>query len=157
MRRLLFLCIAAKNKCVLSVFILTALVSAIPVFSYAADSWVAIYNGPTDSGDYVSDIAVDSSGNVYVTGRNSNYDPVTGYDSDYATIKYDPNGTEQWVVRYDWKDNDSAEAIAVDASGNVYVTGNNFIDNDSAYDTATIKSDPLFYLPSLFNSLQHTI
>ena len=43
-----------------------------------------------------------------------------GGDFDYATIKYNAAGEEQWVTRYS---NGSAYAIAVDSGGNVYVTG----------------------------------
>src|SRR4029077_7446895 len=83
----------------------------------AQQSWVARYNGP---GNYTDDpvaIAVDGSGNVYVTGESSG--------QGYATIKYDSAGEEQWVAGYNGpgNGNDRANAIAVDASGNVYVTG----------------------------------
>ena len=65
--------------------------------------------------------AVDAAGNVYVTGESAG----AGFDFDYATIKYDPEGNELWVARYNGPGNgsDVASALAVDAAGNVYVTG----------------------------------
>src|SRR5437867_4810009 len=45
---------------------------------------VALYNGPGNSSDIASSIAIDSFGNAFVTGQS--YGGVTG--NDYATIKY---------------------------------------------------------------------
>jgi uncharacterized delta-60 repeat protein len=100
------------------------------------EGWVARYNGPGNEDAGASAIAVDSSGNVYVTG--SSWNPDTG--DDYATIKYDSAGQEQWVARYNGPANggDEASAIAVDSSGNVYVTGGSS-GSEEDYDYATIK------------------
>jgi len=60
--------------------------------------------------------------------------------SDYATVKYDRNGNEVWVERYNGPGNtsDVAYALAVDPSGNVYVTRVSYKSvTDSDY--ATIK------------------
>src|SRR6266516_6773880 len=86
-----------------------------------------------DSYDGATAIDVDDSGNVYVTGSSTG----SGTGSDYATIKYDSLGQEQWVARYNGPGNDAdlATGIAIDGSGNVYVTGG------SAGDYATVKYD----------------
>jgi hypothetical protein len=83
--------------------------------------WVARYNGPGNSRDWPHAIALDAAGSVYVTGESEGL----GTGLDYATIKYSPQGATQWVDRYDGPGHgdDVAYAVAVDPSGNVYVTG----------------------------------
>ena len=100
------------------------------------EKWAALYNGTGNATDYPYAIAVDGSGNAYVTGFASN-----GANDDYATVKYDTNGTEQWVKIYDvGNDTDAARAIAVDGSGNAYVTGCAW-NAAGNFDYATVKYD----------------
>ena len=98
-----------------------------------APLWTNRYNGPGNEYDSTAAIAVDESGNVFVTG----FATVRGFTFDYATIKYSGAGAILWISRYNGPGNssDSARAIAVDSSGNVFVTGS----SDSTSDYATIK------------------
>jgi hypothetical protein len=106
--------------------------------SAGQEQWVARYNGPGNGFDVAAAIAVDSSGNIYVTGQSDG----SGTSRDYATVKYDSAGQEQWVARYNGPGNfiDRAQAMAVDSSGNVYVTGVS-VGSDPGGDYATIKYD----------------
>jgi hypothetical protein len=97
--------------------------------------WRATYNGPADQDDQASALALDAAGNVYVTGASRG----SSSGSDYATIKYNSSGTRLWVARYTGAGLDSsATALAVDGSGNVYVTGTSK-SSSGHYGCVTIK------------------
>jgi len=98
--------------------------------------WVARYDGPASGVDEPNAVAIDDTGNVYVTGSSGGSG--TGYD--YATVKYNPSGTEQWVARYDGPESywDIAYAMAIDDAGNVYVTGTS-CSSETSWDYATVK------------------
>jgi uncharacterized delta-60 repeat protein len=110
--------------------------------SSGEEQWVARYNGLNSNfPDEALAIVLDAAGNVYVTGRSGS----GGYfEWDYATVKYNTSGVQQWAVRYngpsgDW---DQSNSVAVDADGNVYVTGTHEFGEfgGTAYhDYATIK------------------
>jgi len=101
--------------------------------------WEARYNGPANSLEQAFSLALDLSGNVYVTGQSFE----AGSGSAYATIKYNASGVQQWVSRYHpGTGSDVAKAVVVDAAGNICITGHVTIDNsDFAGDYATIKYD----------------
>jgi uncharacterized delta-60 repeat protein len=100
--------------------------------------WAERYNGSGNGYDAPYGIALDSSGNVYVTGSSAG----DGTGSDYTTIKFNTDGVQQWAQSYDGSGNgyDAALALAVDASDNVYVTGLSTAQNGVG-DCVTIKYD----------------
>lgn len=91
-------------------------------------AWVRRYNGPASGVDTPADIALDGSGNVYVTGAS----PGVGTGSDYATIAYNSAGNTIWsggsfhngAARYNGPANgsDGGRALVVTSSA-LYVTG----------------------------------
>ncbi|MDH4223009.1 MAG: SBBP repeat-containing protein [candidate division Zixibacteria bacterium] len=101
--------------------------------------WVRTYNGPGNGDDKAYAIAVDRSGNVYVTGMSFG----RGVSYDYATIKYYANGETDWVRRYNGLDNewDQATSMVLDHSGNVYITGFSW-GSETSHDYLTIKYRP---------------
>src|SRR5690606_7299721 len=84
------------------------------------------YNGPGNGLDFAKSVVVDADGNVFITGVSDG----DGSNSDFATIKYNSDGVELWVKRYNGPVDgaDDPCAMVVDADGNVYVTG--FSDQD---------------------------
>ncbi|HEY9172535.1 MAG TPA: hypothetical protein VI136_09655 [Verrucomicrobiae bacterium] len=104
-----------------------------------APLWTNRFNGPGNSADIPYALAVDPSGNVVVTG----YSFTSRTNQDYATIKYSSAGVPLWTNYYDGPRNyiDNAYALAIDAVGNVYVTGRSF-GSDSMSDYATIAYSP---------------
>jgi plastocyanin len=130
-----------KRFClILSLAIGMLFLAVLPALAETVDTaWVRRYNGPENGSDGASAIAIDGSGNVYVTGTSYGG---SGTPFSYATAKYYPNGDTAWVRRYNEPGNDDrAFAIAVDSSGNVYVTGWSY-QSGTWYDYATIKYKP---------------
>jgi uncharacterized delta-60 repeat protein len=100
--------------------------------------WIARYDGPGTGNDTALQVAVDRFDNVYITGKSSGAD--TG--EDFTTVKYNSNGNQMWVQRYNGPGNgdDSGSSIVVDDDGYVYVTGSTLgAGTDS--DATTIKYD----------------
>jgi hypothetical protein len=120
---------------------------------YRGDSFIAKYDTLgnilwqrtlTNNISNASSIAVDLSGNVYITGF------ISLFNNDILIAKYDTNGNIQWQRSLDGgvSGNEYGVSIAVDLSGNVYICGN---DNNSInilvvkYDTSgNILSQKLF-------------
>jgi hypothetical protein len=99
-------------------------------------------NPPPNSGvnsSSFADLAVDSAGNVFVAQTLPGAVPSAG-GFDISVVKFNSPGTIQWTSRFnghsDDSDADQAVAVAVNSSGNAYVTGYGSVG------PATIKYDP---------------
>ena len=105
---------------------------------YTADGielWVQLYKG--SSVDEPSSIVTDINGNVYVVGKTINS------TWDYLILKYSPTGEEIWIKTYDGTGSgaDKANDIAVNADGNIYITGESWGSNNN-YDYVTLAYSP---------------
>ena len=112
--------------------------------SAGVEKWVKRYNGTGNDVDYVqypNSIAIDTLCNVYITGYSTGLDGTL----DYATIKYDSLGNEKWVSRYSKGAGitDYGDALYVDKSLNVYVTGASEKTPGVNFDFATVKYNSL--------------
>src|SRR4030095_3174631 len=72
----------------------------------------------TTSFDAATSITSDNSGNIIVCGTSR-----ASGAYEYVTIKYDNNLNQQWRVNYSTGFNSIPHSVAVDANGNIYVTG----------------------------------
>ncbi|MCA3304130.1 MAG: SBBP repeat-containing protein, partial [Roseomonas sp.] len=80
--------------------------------------WQRVLGGVNNDRGY--GIAVDSSGNCYVTGLTAS---AGAGNSDVLITKYNASGTIQWQRVLGGASVDYGYSIAVDGSGNCYVTG----------------------------------
>ena len=83
-----------------------------------SQEWVARYASPTTFSDIPYAMTVDAAENIYVTGATA-----TAGSDNWATIKYNSAGEQEWLRTLDGGGNDAAVAITTDEAGNVYVTG----------------------------------
>jgi Secretion system C-terminal sorting domain/Beta-propeller repeat len=96
--------------------------------------WATYYGG--SDGDDGSSCVVDATGNIYLAGdtksntniasqghQNQNT-TIQSFYGDAFLVKFNTSGVRQWATYYGGNDDDSGTSCAVDATGNVYLTGN---------------------------------
>lgn len=105
------------------------------------EMWVQRYNGPGFSSDGSRGIVVDHLNNIYITGASEG---TSSTFVDIATIKYNINGVEQWVRRFDaGTKRDEGYDVEVDDLGDIYVTGTSIIGTDiNNHDYVVLKYNP---------------
>ena len=104
------------------------------------------------SSDVANSISIDSSSNIYTTGRFRNtvdFDPGAGVlnltsagGDDIFISKLDSNGDFLWAKSMGGRTNDRGSSIATDSSGNVYTTGRftGTVDFDPGAGTSNLTS-----------------
>ncbi|MDD1444191.1 SBBP repeat-containing protein, partial [Dolichospermum sp. ST_sed3] len=103
--------------------------------------WTKTIGGTGD--DFCNDAAFDKDGNLYITGSfqgTVDFNPDAGVDnktslggSDIYVTKFNPDGSYAWTKTIGNADNESANSIAVNSKGYIYITG--------SY-TGTVDFDP---------------
>jgi hypothetical protein len=95
-------------------------------------NWQWARSAGTTGGEAVLGTASDNSGNLYVIGWYSSANITFGSitltnpgigTGDIFLVKYDVSGTALWAKTFGGTDGDIGNGIAVDAIGNVYITG----------------------------------
>ncbi|MGZ3749734.1 MAG: SBBP repeat-containing protein [Bacteroidia bacterium] len=96
--------------------------------------------------DIGQSIAVDAGGNAYITGYYASGSISFGSSTltnsggnDLYVVKYDPSGNVLWANKAGGSSNDSGNGIAVDASGNVFITGS-FSSSGITFGTTTFSN-----------------
>jgi hypothetical protein len=107
----------------------------------------ALQAGSTTLSDAAADLAIDASGNLYMTGDIQGSADFGGgiilttpsVAPDIFVSKHNSSGQIQWAVRYGNTNQDEGTAIAIDNSGNIYVAGN-FV-NSVTFGSTTLTSN----------------
>lgn len=123
------------NKVITLIFLLTLIGYT---FAQVDTAWVRRFNGLGNGADTALALAIDDSGNVFVTGTTFG----SGTGNDWTTIKYNPNGDPVWVKNYisPGTYNERPSSITIGNSGNIYITGYTMSSNFGDY--LTIKYNP---------------
>ena len=101
--------------------------------------WRRVYNGTGNLDDASSNMVLDASGNVYVTGASYGVNSLT----DIITLKINgSNGTIAWTARYDFSNKyEGGSQVRLDNQGYVYVGGSSAQNNLNA-DFVVLKYNP---------------
>lgn len=92
-------------------------------------NWQRVWGGTAT--DRANSLAVDSSGNIYVTGGTNSFGS-TSYDA--FLLKYDATGTLLWQRTLGDIGDEIAKDVAIDLTNNIYIAGDAIGYGTGAYD-----------------------
>ncbi len=86
--------------------------------------WTRQLDGSDDDYAVGLGVAVDNKGNAYISGwaASSRYGSNAG-GMDVLFVKYDSNGSQQWIHQLGTSEDDNGYGVAVDGKGNAYISG----------------------------------
>lgn len=93
------------------------------------------YGGNTVTGELATSMCTDNSGNMYLTGAESQ---IGDGNLDFLTLKYDVDGNLIWIALSDISSSDEPSSITTSSDGSVYLTGISY-GVSSHSDMTTIK------------------
>jgi hypothetical protein len=125
---------------------------------YINGNWLCSYQDPNNysfpmtpiitaggtGSDTGQDIAVDNSGNIYITGAYTGttkfgaIEKTSTGSTDIFIAKYNSSGVVQWVKSAGGENAEGASSIAVDANGNVYVIGSH--GGEATFESTTLST-----------------
>jgi hypothetical protein len=123
-------------------------------FPFITNAFVVKYNasgvaqwarqgGYLNNDTFATGVAVDGSGNVFITGTfygETRFDVFSSVVAagviDAYIVKYNPSGTFQWAIRGGGVGDDAGQAITTDASGNVYIAG--YLTGTATFDMSSV-------------------
>jgi len=112
--------------------------SAIIIIKYdpnGKELWERSWDGP--AADYASGMALDSAGNIYVSGYTKSYGN-GGYDA--LLVKYNKDGSYIWNKTWGTTLNEQANGIAIGTDDSIYLGGQQLV-SGSNYDVIILKYD----------------
>ena len=93
--------------------------------------WFKTWGGTTQH-DYATDIAVDSEGNIYITGSTKDYG---AGKRDMVLLKYNSSGDFQWFKTWGTSEEEWGDGVTIDSStGDIYIVGTSYYFPTSAWD-----------------------
>jgi uncharacterized delta-60 repeat protein len=100
------------------------------------EQWNETWGG--SASETCNDIALDNSGDIYITGYTTSFGVSF---TDVFFVKYDSSGNQQGNETWGGGKDDVGNAITVDSSGNIYITGETISYGAGGFDAFILKYD----------------